>query len=317
MMEQVCELTRRLRETIGDLIVGQENPLDELLAAFLAGGNVLLEGYPGLGKTLLAKCLAFTLDLEFKRVQFTPDMMPADLLGTRIFDFNENRFVFVRGPLFTDVLLADEINRTPPKTQAALLEAMEERQITMAGESHRLSDEFFVIATQNPLELEGTYPLPEAMLDRFWCKIVLDPPGPEEERAILERFETEMINHRTMASRIKPLVHKKDIKTIRALVRQVRVDASIKDYLVRIAHRTRTDASLTWGLSPRATLIWMHLAKAWAAMDGRDFVVPDDIKRLGLPVMRHRLILAPEAMLHLPDADTLARRLMDEIPVPT
>lgn len=316
MDKTVQELAQTIRNTIGYVIIGQDKPLTELITAFLAGGNVLLEGYPGLGKTLLAKCLASTLALDFKRVQFTPDMMPADLLGTRIFDFNANRFVFMRGPLFTEVLLADEINRTPPKTQAALLEAMEERQITVAGESLRLANEFFVIATQNPLELEGTYPLPEAMLDRFWCKIIMTPPNGEEEFKMLERFEEGMVNHRHLEQQVPSVIQKEDIQEYRSLVRKVRVDASIKDYLVRLAQRTRAESRLSWGLSPRATLIWMHLSKAWAAMEGRDYVVPDDIKNLAPAVMRHRLFLSPEAEFHVPNVDAFIQMFLEEVEVP-
>ena len=316
MNNRVHTLASSILEQIRRIIIGQEAVLKELLAAFLAGGNVLLEGYPGLGKTLMAKGLAQSLALTFKRVQFTPDMMPADLLGTRVFDFHENRFEFMRGPLFTDILLADEINRTPPKTQAALLEAMEERQITIAGETYRLSDEFFVIATQNPLELEGTYPLPEAMLDRFWVKIIMNPPTPDEEIAILERYEQGMIQHHALDEMIRPVLGEEELHELRTEVRAVRVEKSLLHYLVNLAQATRNHPGLTWGLSPRGTLIWLHLSKAWAAIHGRDFIIPDDIKRLAGPVLRHRLVLSPEMQLEVENMDDLIQELMNSVEVP-
>ncbi len=246
-MKNIRELADAIIERVHRLIIGQDEPLRELLAVFLAGGNALLEGYPGLGKTLIAKSIAQCLNLDFKRVQFTPDLMPADLLGTKIFDFQENKFVFIRGPLFTEVLLADEINRTPPKTQAALLEAMEEKHITIGGETFHLSSEFFVIATQNPLELEGTYPLPEAMLDRFWCKIVLNYPSPQEERAILERYEQVMVTAHHIQTVIEPIAGKPELEDIRHPLKEIRVEESIKNYLVDIATKTRMDGNLIWG----------------------------------------------------------------------
>ena len=315
-MKNIRELADAIIERVHRLIIGQDEPLRELLAVFLAGGNALLEGYPGLGKTLIAKSIAQCLNLDFKRVQFTPDLMPADLLGTKIFDFQENKFVFIRGPLFTEVLLADEINRTPPKTQAALLEAMEEKHITIGGETFHLSSEFFVIATQNPLELEGTYPLPEAMHDRFWCEIVLNYPSPQEERAILERYEQVMVTAHHIQTVIEPIAGKPELEDIRHSLKEIRVEESIKNYLVDIATKTRMDGNLIWGLSPRAILIWLHVAKVWAGMEGRDYVIPDDIRRLAKPITRHRLFLQPEAQLRYPDVDTYIEEFLETVPVP-
>lgn len=316
MYETIQLYTEKIFEQMEKIIIGQKETLAELLTTFLAGGNVLLEGYPGLAKTLMARGLARCLALDFKRVQFTPDMMPADLLGTRVFDFHENRFEFVRGPLFTDVLLADEINRTPPKTQAALLEAMEERQISIAGVTYRLSSEFFVIATQNPLELEGTYPLPEAMLDRFWVKIVMSPPTADEELAILERYQKGMIYQGDLEQYLQPVLGAEELGEIRHAIRQIHSDRSLLEYLVRLAQATRNHPGIQWGLSPRGTLIWLHLSKAWAALHGRSYVIPDDIKRLAAPVLRHRLVLSPEFQLEIENVDMFIHEIIEQVHTP-
>lgn len=305
-----------VREEIAKAVVGQGTAVNELLAAYLAGGHVLLEGVPGVAKTLLAKALARCLDLSFARVQFTPDLMPADILGTSIWRSQEQRFVLAKGPLFTEVLLADEINRTPPKTQAALLEAMEERQVTIDGTAHSLGKQFFVIATQNPLELEGTYPLPEAQTDRFLMKVRVGYPEPAEEVEVLRRAHRGFDAHDLEATGIRAIVSRDQTAALRESARRIDVEDSIFRYVADLCRATRESPRIRIGASPRASVALLTASKAAAAIAGKPFVTPDDVKAMARPVLRHRLVLKSEAEIEgLTPEDAIAR-LLDEVEVP-
>jgi len=290
------------RAQIGRVIAGQTELIDQALLTLLCGGHALVEGVPGVAKTLAVKTLARFLSLEFQRVQGTPDMMPADILGTMVFSQRTNDFSLHKGPVFTQFLLADEINRMPPRTQAALLESMEERQVTMDGDAHRLDDFFTVFATQNPLEFEGTYPLPEAQLDRFLLKIRVGYPTLAEEREVLERHHAS-VEAKDLERRELELIDHSLLVAARAEVRAVRVEPALFDYLLAVARRTREWPTIGLGASPRATAALLLVAKGYAARDGRDFLIPDDVKLAALPVLRHRLSLRPEAELEGYDPD--------------
>ena len=309
-----------LREEVGKVVVGQDGTVSGLVTALLVGGHVLLEGVPGVAKTLLAKCLAAALDLDFTRIQFTPDLMPSDVLGQVIYasgDGPDSRaaFRFREGPVFTNLLLADEINRTPPKTQAALLEAMEERQVTIEGHARPLPSPFIVVATQNPVEYEGTYPLPEAQLDRFLLKLRMDYPSADQEQEILLRHHRGMDPH-DVAATVRAVATKDDLASARALVEQVRVEAPVLEYLVALARATRESPSLTLGVSPRGTAMLLHTAKAWAWLAGREFVTPDEVKAMAKPALRHRVQLRPEVELDGVTADAVLDGLLASVPAP-
>jgi len=315
----IAELAPRidtLRASLGQIIVGQQDAINELLAALLAGGHVLLEGVPGVAKTLLARSLAQALGLDFGRIQFTPDLMPADIVGTSLFDFQGGSFRLHKGPVFTQVLLADEINRTPPKTQAALLEAMEERQATIEGTTHALPRPFFVVATQNPIDHEGTYPLPEAQLDRFLLKVVLDYPKPDEELEIYARFLSGRLAFGGDAPVLEPVFGEGELAAWQAALSEVHVEAPVLTYLRDLVQATRASPFVSAGASPRAGIAWLAAARARAAMDGRDFVIPDDLKALAGPVLRHRLLLTPEAELDGRTADDVLTGLMASVEAP-
>ncbi len=290
------------RAQIGRVIAGQSELVDQALLTLLCGGHALVEGVPGVAKTLAVKTLARFLQLQFQRVQGTPDMMPADILGTTVFSQRTNEFSLHKGPVFTQFLLADEINRMPPRTQAALLESMEERQVTMDGEAHKLDDFFTVFATQNPLEFEGTYPLPEAQLDRFLLKIKVGYPTLADEREVLERHHASH-EAKDLERREMELVDFSLLVAARTEVRAVRVEPALFDYLLAVVRRTREWPTIALGASPRAAAALLLVAKAYAARDGRDFLIPDDVKQAALPVLRHRLTLRPEAELEGFDPD--------------
>jgi MoxR-like ATPase len=294
-VEEVAKLYGGMVEQVGKVIVGQGEVVEELLVALLAGGHVLIEGVPGTAKTLLARTIAYCLDAEFNRVQFTPDLMPSDIIGTNVYEMGSGVFHLNRGPVFCDVLLADEVNRTPPKTQAALLEAMEERQVTIDGTAHELSDVFFVIATQNPVEFEGTYPLPEAQIDRFLMKVEIHYPSEEDELGVLRRHHEGLNPWDLAASRIERVANVEALASAQAGVRAVTVDESLFRYMVRIVRETRAHPSVTLGASPRAAVGLLAASKALAAVGGREFVTPDDVKRAARPVLRHRLVIRAEA----------------------
>jgi MoxR-like ATPase len=305
-----------LRAEIGKAVVGQHGPVAELLAALLAGGHVLLEGVPGVAKTLLAKALARALDLRFGRVQFTPDLMPSDVLGTSVYRPETGTFELRRGPIFTDVLLADEVNRTPPKTQAALLEAMEERQVTLEGAPQPLGAEFFVVATQNPVEYEGTYPLPEAQQDRFLMKVRLDYPAADEEREILRRAAAGFDGHDLDAAGVRPILDRAGLVALRARARSIAASEPVLDYVARIVRASRDLPRARLGASPRAGVALLASARARAALRGADWLGPDDVKAMAAPVLRHRLILRPEAELEGATPDDLVAELLATVEVP-
>ena len=303
------------RAQLGKVISGQLEMIDQALLTLLCGGHALVEGVPGVAKTLTVKTLARFLSLDFRRVQGTPDMMPADILGTSVFSLKTSEFSFHRGPVFTQFLLADEINRMPPRTQAALLESMEERQVTMDGETHPLDEYFTVFATQNPLEFEGTYPLPEAQLDRFLLKIRVGYPSAAEERAILERHHALLDAAHLEQTPLEPVTYT-ELAEAREEVRRVRIEPAIFDYLLAIVRRTREWPAISLGASPRAAAALLIVAKGYAAKEGRDYLLPDDIKEAALPCFRHRLILKPEVELEGFDPDRIITDLLAAIPLP-
>jgi MoxR-like ATPase len=291
-VDPVMLRTERVKAEIGQVIVGQEDMLELLLAALFTGGHVLLEGVPGIAKTLTAKLLARTLHTEFSRIQFTPDLMPADVIGTPVFNMKTSDFNFKAGPIFSNIVLIDEINRAPAKTQASLFEVMEERQITVDGTTYPMSAPFFVVATQNPIEQEGTYKLPEAQLDRFLFKIILAYPSLEEEQTILRRFHNDFSG--ALRETVQAVLTPTDIADCQKIIEQVYIREELLDYIAAIVHNTRNNPDLFLGASPRASLSLMKAAKAVAAMSGRNFVTPDDIRYVAYPTLNHRVILTPE-----------------------
>ncbi|WP_188551034.1 AAA family ATPase [Sediminivirga luteola] len=286
-----------VRTEVGKAVVGQDTAVTGVIIALLCRGHILLEGVPGVAKTLLARSLAAALELDSKRVQFTPDLMPGDITGSLVYDNASSRFSFREGPVFTNLLLADEINRTPPKSQSALLEAMEERQVSVDGRGRRLPEPFIVAATQNPVEYEGTYPLPEAQLDRFLLKIVLELPGPEAEFEILSRHAQGFSPSDLAAAGIRAVADPELLGRAQAAVRQVRVAPEVLRYIVHLVHATRHAPSFSLGVSPRGATALLATSRAWAWLQGRDYVTPDDVKALALPTLRHRVQLRPEAQM--------------------
>jgi MoxR-like ATPase len=314
-MEKVGSLAEQARAQLGRVLVGQDELMEQLLVVVLCRGHALIEGVPGLAKTLAVKALAKILQLEFQRVQCTPDLMPADVIGANIFNSASGSFSLHRGPLFTDLLLVDEINRTPPRTQSALLESMEEAQVTIDGARHQLSDFFTVFATQNPIEFEGTYPLPEAQLDRFLLKIRVAYPSAEEEIAILERYQGGF-DARQLERMELQAIDVEALRAARAAVSSVQVERGIFRYVSEVVRRSRDWPSLSLGGSPRAGLNLLLAAKAIAAMDGRDYLVPDDVKQIAPAVLRHRVVLKPEADLEGVSAEQVVRDLLAAVEVP-
>jgi MoxR-like ATPase len=309
------ELFARGQEQIGRVIAGQQEAVAQALLTMLCGGHALLEGVPGVAKTLAVKTLARFLGLEFRRISGTPDMMPADILGTNVFSAKTSEFEFHKGPVFTQFLLTDEINRMPPRTQAALLESMEERQVTSDGVRQPLDELFTVFATQNPVEFEGTYPLPEAQLDRFLLKIKVPYPDAADERTVLERHHATLTGA-GIGDVAMEVVDPELLRTARREIRSVRVEPVLFDYLVAVVRRTREWPTIALGASPRASTSLLLVAKGYAAREGRDFVIPDDVKEAALPVLRHRLVLRPEAELEGMDADRVIQDVLAATALP-
>ncbi len=315
-LQAVQSIRERLHEQVHRVVVGQDRALDLMLLGLLCQGHVLVHGVPGTAKTLLARCFAECLSLDFQRIQFTPDLMPGDVLGTNLFDFRTSTFSLTKGPIFTELLLADEINRTPPKTQAALLQAMQERLVTIDGTTYDLGSGFMVIATLNPLEQEGTYPLPEAQLDRFLFRIDVRYPDRDQEREIVARHGHGTAMPDIAEFGLEKVADLAGLEATREVVRNIRVSDEIIDYIVDIVRATRERPSLSCGASPRAATMLSSASRALAAVLGRDFVIPDDVKRLAAPTLAHRVVLAPAAEIEGLDARAAIRLVVDGVPAP-
>jgi MoxR-like ATPase len=312
-LERVHELSVEVLDEVERAVVGKREPLELVLIGFLADGHVLLEDYPGLAKTLAARSFAQVLSIEFSRIQFTPDLMPSDVTGASIWNQRDADFEFRPGPIFANLLLADEINRAPPKTQAALLEAMQERQVTIEGATYRLQPPFLVVATQNPIEYEGTYPLPEAQLDRFLLRTAFGYPSREDEVEVLDR----RIERQVDDVELRPVVDREMLLAMQGAVEQVHVAESIRRYCVDVVTATRESASSAVGASPRGSLALLKLARCKAALAGRDFVLPDDVKSVAVPALAHRLVLRPELWVQRISAADVVRELLERVPTPT
>ncbi len=315
-LERVREIAGAIRTEIAKAVVGQEETVEHLLIALISRGHVLLEGPPGTAKTFLAQCFARALGLDFGRIQFTPDLLPGDILGSNLFNFQTSQFTLTRGPIFCELLLADEINRTPPKTQAALLEAMQERMVTLDGETHSLPDHFMVVATQNPIENQGVYPLPEAQLDRFLFKLLVPYPSAEEEAAIVTRFGEHSGPPHPEDFGIATVTDAASLAETAEAVKSVAIAREVIDYVVRLVRATRESADLASGASPRAAVLLANAARARAALSGRDYVLPDDVKALATSVLRHRLMLSPAAEIEGRAIETLVDSLVEQTEAP-
>ena len=316
MLEKTPSVSAHIVGELRKTIVGQDSVIEQILVALFAEGHALLEGVPGTAKTLLVKTLAQIIGANFSRIQFTPDLMPSDITGTNVFNMQTSQFTLRHGPIFTDILLADEINRTPPKTQAALLEAMEERQATIDGERYPLSPIFTVLATENPIEYEGTYPLPEAQLDRFLLKVLIDYPGADEEAEIVARWDAGFNSHHLEQIDIQALQDPSAVQQCRHEIRAMRMEPGVQKYVVEIVRRSRTHPNILYGASPRASVALLLCSKALAAIRGRDFVTPDDIRDIAPPVLRHRLALRAEAELDGATSDAVISDILKTVEVP-
>ncbi|MBX6391905.1 MAG: MoxR family ATPase [Burkholderiales bacterium] len=314
--EQAAKVVAAMRDQIGRAFVGQTEVVEQVLAALLAAGHVLIEGVPGLGKTLLVRALARTFDGRFSRIQFTPDLMPADVTGHTLYDQSTGQFTTRRGPVFTNLLLADEINRAPAKTQAALLEVMQEGQVTIEGVAHRLEPPFMVLATQNPIEQEGTYALPEAQLDRFLLKVVIDYPPADQERQMLRRVTAGQVGDKLNVESVAAVVQPHTVVTLQTIAANLRVDDQVLDYALRIVRATRSWNGIAAGAGPRGGIALIRVARAAALIAGRDYVTPDDVKRMALPCLRHRVVPAPELEIEGHDSDALLTGLLEKIEAP-
>jgi MoxR-like ATPase len=308
------ESVKKIREEIAHVIVGQQEMVDLLITSILADGHVLIEGVPGVAKTLTAKLLSRVIDVKFNRIQFTPDLMPSDVIGTSVFNMKNSAFEFKSGPIFSNIVLIDEINRAPAKTQAALFEVMEERQITADGTTYKLEHPYMVVATQNPIEHEGTYRLPEAQLDRFLFKILVHYPTSEQEFAIISGHHQR--KGHTPLEDVKPLLNAEKIKQYRDAVQQVHVEENLIKYMAEIVHETRNNPSLFLGASPRASVALLNSSKAFAAINGRDFVTPEDVKFVASPVLRHRIMLTPDKEMEGITTDDVIKQIVDKVEVP-
>ena len=315
-LDRVRALAERIRGEVAKAIIGQSDTLNLMLVALFSGGHILLEGPPGTAKTLLAQCFARSLNLKFGRIQFTPDLMPGDIVGTNLFNFQTSTFTLTKGPIFCDVLLADEINRTPPKTQAALLEAMQERRVTLDGQTYLLGARFMVVATQNPIEQQGTYPLPEAQLDRFLFKQTLSYPNEAEERAIVSAHGQRIGMPDPAQLGLVPVSEGNDVADAITAISTVKLNDAIVDYVVALVRATRANADIAYGASPRAAAMIATAARSRAALEGRDYVIPDDVKALLLPALRHRVVLSPAAEIDGRRVDDVILAIVERIEAP-
>ena len=308
------EQVKKIKEEIGKVIVGQEMMIDQLITAILADGHVLIEGVPGVAKTLTAKLLSKVISVDFSRIQFTPDLMPSDVLGTSVFNMKTSEFEFKAGPIFSNIVLIDEINRAPAKTQSALFEVMEERQVTVDGTTHKMKSPYLIVATQNPIEHEGTYRLPEAQLDRFLFKIAVKYPSLEEEVNIVSRHHER--GGKAPLTEINSVLNTEQIAAFRQFALQVHIEPNLLKYITQIVHETRNNPMLFLGASPRASIAILVSAKAYAMISGRDFVSPEDIKFVALPVLRHRIMLSPEKEMEGISTDAVVKQIIDKVEVP-
>jgi MoxR-like ATPase len=313
-LEPLRESIDKIKSEMETVIVGQHKMIDQLLVCILANGHVLIEGVPGVAKTMTAKIVAKTISVDFSRIQFTPDLMPSDILGTSVFDLKKSEFEFKKGPIFSNLVLIDEINRAPAKTQAALFEVMEERQITIDGHCYKMDEPFIIMATQNPIEQEGTYRLPEAQLDRFLFKINIDYPKLNEEIDIINR-EHLLQNHGKLEN-IKAVLTASDIVNYQSLVKQIKVEPNLLEYIAKLVVNTRENAFLYLGASPRASIAILNAAKAFAAIRGRDFVTPEDIKEAAIPVLQHRVIVTPEREMEGLTSIEIIKQIIESIEIP-
>ena len=311
-IRNVSQLSKRVIDEVERAVVGKHDLLENVMAAVLSGGHILLEDFPGLGKTLIARSFATALGLEFRRIQFTPDLLPVDITGGYIFNRQKNEFELRKGPVFANIVLADEINRASPKTQSALLEAMQEGQVTLDGDTIPLPDPFLVLATQNPIEYEGTFPLPEAQLDRFMLKLKVGYPSKEEEKEILHRRHTRKQDEVVL----KRMTDAKELVSMRQEIESIHVDPDLERYIAEIVHETRKDRRVAVGSSPRGSLAFLKMARSQAAIEGRDFILPDDIKRYAVPVLSHRLILQPELWMAHHVSEDVIGDAFDRVAVP-
>ncbi len=312
----ISALGGRIRSEMAKAIIGQDDTIDHMLIALFSSGHVLLEGPPGTAKTFMAQCFAACLSLDFGRIQFTPDLMPGDIVGSNLFNFQTSQFTLTRGAIFTDLLLADEINRTPPKTQAALLEAMQERSVTLDGTRHALSPHFMVVATQNPIEQQGVYPLPEAQFDRFLFKLLVGYPSAEEETRIVSEYGKRTGAQRPSAFDIQPQIDDAQLTAARAAVGEVKLVDEVVAYIVRLVRATRETADFESGASPRAAIMLANAARARAALQGRDYVIPDDVKQLAASVLRHRTLLSPAAEIEGRRVEAIVADLVERTEAP-
>ncbi len=311
-VRDVAALGRKVVAEVERAVVGKHDLLETVTCSILASGHILFEDFPGLGKTLIARSFATALGLDFKRIQFTPDLLPGDITGGYIFNRTENRFELRKGPIFANLILADEINRASPKTQSALLEAMQESQVTLEGETLSLPEPFLVLATQNPIEYEGTFPLPEAQLDRFMLKLTVGYPTVEEEKEILQRRRSRQVEEVTL----QPVTSGAELLEMRGVIETVHVDGDLELYIARLVHETRVDRRVAVGASPRASLAFLKLARARAALQGRAYILPDDIKWFAVPVLSHRMIMQPEYWMGRRVAEEVIADVLNKVPVP-
>jgi len=314
-LSDLQQAVNKIKAEIGQIVIGQQLTIEYILTALLADGHILLEGVPGVAKTLMAKVIARTIDVEFGRIQFTPDLMPSDVLGTSLYNSKNTEFEFKKGPVFANIVLVDEVNRAPAKTQSALFEVMEERQVTVDGTTYPMSEPFIILATQNPVEHEGTYRLPEAQLDRFLFKITVGYPSASEETEILKGHH-ERRSLREAVNEVIPTITAEQLNALREKIRQVHVEDNLLEYLVKIVGATRSHPALFLGASPRASVALLNSCKALAALRGRDFITPDDVQELAYPVLRHRIILTPEREMEGSTPDDLIKLILEKTEVP-